>query len=505
MIYRDTDIVSKVVAQLERQLGAERFDTWFGTETRIELARGEICVVADSDFRMERLRKTFLREIQSAVTATLGPDANVAFRIDPELSAEPSESQGTAGAERSIALVDNSAEPNAAPVAAGPRVSAASTGAPTEANAARGKIRSGSQLTSLSQSFARPEGAAGRKFANLQTLQRGTSNQVAIRAAEIMLRSPGTINPLFVHGPSGTGKTHLLEGIWVEARRRGGRRVIYLSAEQFTTYFLQALRGSGLPNFRQKYRGVDLLIIDDIQFFEGKQATITELLHTIETLQREGRQVVLAADRSPTELSSLGAELLARIQSGLVCALESLDRKTRRAVLEQMAQLRDLQLTEQDLDVIADRTPGDARQLTGLINRLWATSEAHDAALSHEQIVTILDDLYPVSSAVVKLDDIQRVVCDEFGIDATTLKSSQRSRRISYPRMLAMWLARKHTQAALAEIGDFFGRKSHSTVVSAQLKVSNWVNVGEEIDTPQQTRRDVRLIVKRLEQQLHAS
>ena len=125
-------------------------------------------------------------------------------------------------------------------------------------------------------------------------------------------------------------------------RRRGGRRIIYLTAEQFTTYFLQALRGSGLPSFRQKYRAVDLLILDDVQFFVGKQATITELLHTLDALMRDAGQIVLAADRPPAELTSLGSELQTRISGGLVCAMQPLDPATRRTLLGQLAEQRQL-------------------------------------------------------------------------------------------------------------------------------------------------------------------
>ena len=301
VIHRDTDIVSQVVAQLEHRLGADRFETWFGAETRIEFLGGEICVVADSEFRMERLRKGFLREIEAAVRAAVGPSASVAFRIAPIGKISPASADDAADDVTADELVvaaaincDGGGTATACATLVSPPQSISLSGVARQETRAdvvpRAAKRSGGAPINV---FARPEASShGRKFANLSDLQRGPCNQVALSAADMLLRSPGTINPLFVHGPSGTGKTHLLEGIWCEARRRGGRRVIYLSAEQFTTYFLQALRCSGLPNFLQKYRGVELFIIDDVQFFEVKQATITVLLHTVETLQREVRTVV---------------------------------------------------------------------------------------------------------------------------------------------------------------------------------------------------------------------
>lgn len=319
----------------------------------------------------------------------------------------------------------------------------------------------------------------------------------------MVLRAPGTVNPLFVYGPSGTGKTHLLEGIWSAARQCRGRRAIYLTSEQFTTYFLQALRGSGLPSFRQKYRALDLLILDDVQFLAGKQATVIELQHTIDTLQRQGRQIVLAADRAPADLTFLGPDLVARIQSGLICGMSPLDEPTRRELLGDLCRQRDIRLPSDALDLMAQQSPGDARQLSGLVNRLWATQEATSIDLNDASVRAVLDELFPVASALVKLEDIQRIVCDEFGLDAATLKSDQRSRRVSYPRMLAMWLARKYTPAALTEIGDFFGRKSHSTVVAAQNKVSQWVDGGSQIDVDRQS-CDVRAVLHRLEERLRA-
>ena len=148
--------------------------------------------------------------------------------------------------------------------------------------------------------------ATRRKFAALSSFVTGQSNRLAFVSAEMVAQRPGQITPLLIHGPTGVGKTHLLEGIWTAAQRGPrGQTAIYLSAEQFTTLFLEALRGSGLPNFRRKYRGVGLLILDDLQFFVGKRATQVELLHTLDTMLRDGRQLVFSADRPPPNWPSL--------------------------------------------------------------------------------------------------------------------------------------------------------------------------------------------------------
>ena len=180
----------------------------------------------------------------------------------------------------------------------------------------------------------RASGLEKRRFASLDTFVAGDGNRLAVTSAEMVVRQPGQHTPLLFYGPTSVGKTHLLEGIWTAARRSHQRlTVVYLSAEQFTSHFLEALRGSGLPSFRRKYRGVGLLMIDDLQFFVGKRATQVELLHTIDTFLREGRQLVFAADRSPAELAELGPELTTRLTSGLVCRIEPPDYATRLGIV----------------------------------------------------------------------------------------------------------------------------------------------------------------------------
>jgi len=278
----------------------------------------------------------------------------------------------------------------------------------------------------------------------------------------------------------------MLEGIWSSVRR-GMKNVstVYLSAEQFTSHFLEALRGSGLPNFRRKYRGVGLLIIDDLQFFMGKRATQVELLHTIDTLLRERRQLVFAADRSPTELAELGPELTTRLASGMVCRIESPDYATRLGIVAQLARRMCVQLPLNVREYVASRLTNHARELSGAICRLQATSQALGKPITLAMAEDALKEMIHNSSRMVRLGDIEKAVCETFGLDPQSLQADDKSKGVSHPRMLAMWLARKHTRAALSEIGRYFGRRSHSTVVSAQKRVDRWVASGYSIDMAQ--------------------
>jgi chromosomal replication initiator protein len=342
-----------------------------------------------------------------------------------------------------------------------------------------------------------------RNFASLDAFIVGEGNRLAHAAVNNLLSQLGRYSPLFISGPPGSGKTHLLEGVWRTARQTAPHcRTIYLSAEQFTTQFVEALRGSGLPSFRKKYRDVELLLIDDLQFFAGKPSTLTELQHTVDTLMRAGRQIVFAADRGLPELKNLGSELVARIGGGLVCGIDAADLSTRLAILEQMAGTHETPTPRTVLEWLATQLDGDARQLAGALNRLHATSEALHCRIDLPFAQRALADLVRVNRKAVRLADITNTICEMFGIDEQSLQSESKSPVVSHPRMLAMWLARKYTRAALSEIGKHFGRKSHTTVISAEDKVSEWLVSGKKnLLLPE---GDCRLedVVKRVESQL---
>jgi len=352
-----------------------------------------------------------------------------------------------------------------------------------------------------------PKSANGftrRKFASLESFVAGDSNRLALESARIVAREPGRMTPLLIYGPTAVGKTHLLEGIWSSVRRaHRGMTAIYLSAEQFTTHFLEALRGSGLPSFRRKYRGVGLLIVDNLQFFAGKRATLIELLHTIDTLLRQGRQLVFSADRSPVKLAELGSELTTRLESGMVCPLQRPDHATRRGIVGRMARRMKIAVPPDVREFVASRLTSHARELSGALCRLQATSEAMGRSITLSMAEEALAEMIRHSGRVVRLGDIERAVCSVFGVEAKSLQSNRKAKSVSHPRMLAMWLARKHTRAALSEIGHYFGRRSHSTVVSAQKRVDQWMATGQPLQLADRTWA-IDDAIRQVEQQLLA-
>jgi chromosomal replication initiator protein len=283
-------------------------------------------------------------------------------------------------------------------------------------------------------------------------------------------------------GPTGVGKTHLLRSIVRGYRRRHPRSsALYLTAEQFTTSFVEAVRGSGLPSFRHKCRGARLLAIDDLQFFAGKQRTLEELQHTIDTLLAEGRQLVLGSDRSLAQLRFLGAEISSRVASGLVCEIRPPEFATRLGIVRGVCRELGLSLDDDVVHAIASQITAGPRELRGAIHRLQAVSLAAGEPITRPIADRALADLIRHITPAVRLPDVQRVVCDVFGVEPAQLRSDRKGRSLNAARMLAMWLARKYTRAAWSEIGEYFGRRSHSTVIAAHRRVEGLISADAEI------------------------
>lgn len=426
------EIVSALKLALADKVGQARFEVWFGTNTCLEYNGDTLTVRVPNQFYQDWLRTNFRDHIEASCRETLGKIVPVRFHIDGELRPE---------------IVK---PPCAAP--------AATCVSPKEE--------------------ARPEADATRRrrFATLDAFVVGQSNHLAWAAARSTAHRLGQSSPLVIHGPTSVGKTHLLEGIYTDVRRlRGGAQAVYLSAEQFTTLFLEALHGGGLPVFRRKYRGLDLLIVDDIQFLAGKKATLIELLHTVDLLLRDGRQLVFAADRPPSGLVELGPELTTRLQSGLVCGIEMPEYETRLGIVRQFAERMKVNLPEEVQHYVAGHITTHARELSGALNRLDATSRALGEPISRALAEQALAETVRRHARPVGLGDIDEAVSRVFGLEPKALKSDGKAKHVSHPRMLAMWLARRHTRAALSEIGSFFGGRSHSTVISAQKKVHDWM------------------------------
>lgn len=479
----DREIVLALQDAMISKVGRDRYELWFAAKARLTAQAELVQVVAANQFTLDNIRRIFRAELAEAAAEVCGLDTRVEYRFDESMVPVQSDAAKAASglADAEPAILKLNAETASAP--AGKTSRRNTKASPASDSTTNAKNRGNAKKSGNSTAGgSRPRRLPRRPSKRLEQFVVGKGNQLAFTAVQSALTRMGSASPLLLYGPPGSGKSHLLEGFAFAARSLSGlRRVVSMSAEQFTTAFLDALKGGGLPNFRNKYRELDVLLIDDIQFFAGKRATLVELQQTIDTLTRDGKQIVLTADRSPAELQSLGAELVARISGGLVCDVEQADHSTRLGILKHMAREHDFDLCDCVADVVATRISGDARQLNGAVHRLRAVHEAMGQAVTTESVESALHDIFHSARSVIRMTDIEAAVCEVFGVDSESLMSGRRVKSISQPRMLAMWLARKYTRAALSEIGEHFGRRSHSTVISAQKKVEQWMSGGVTI------------------------
>lgn len=460
----DSDRLSALRRDLAQRLGPQRYELWIGTHTTLEFADGELCVGCSSKFELQWLRSRLQDTLQACCQSVWDDAVRITFHVAKRAKRKKVESAAAKSEEAEQELAVKST-PDPRPE------------------------QRGLQFTSRSRPGTKSS------FANFVV---GKGNGLAFRTAQSVVEQPGHYGPLLLFGSPGVGKTHLCYAMLQELRQASHRvHAVRLTAEQFTVEFLTALDSRSLPSFRQKYRSIDVLFIDDIQFLVGKKATLDELLHTIDTLHERGRQVVLTCDRSPGELQKVSAELVSRISGGLAIPLESPDHATRLGIVRQLAVRLKVLLDEEVIGLIATQVCGSARQLAGAINRLVATSMARESAITIDLARATLSEFVQQNAPAVRLADIQRAVCEVFGVEPSSLKSSRKTRSVAEPRMLAMWLARKYTRSALGEIGEYFGRRSHSTVVSAQKKIERLVSEAAEIsvaDRPCQVEEAIRQV-----------
>ncbi len=331
----------------------------------------------------------------------------------------------------------------------------------------------------------------------------GQKNLLAENAIKQIISKPGQISPLCLHGPVGCGKSSLLNRVVQACRASSLRpRAMFVTAEQFTSQFLEALNGRGVPVFRRKYRELDILAVDDLQFLNNKAATISEFQSTVDQFLRDGKQIMFAADRPPAELGFLSPELRNKLSSGLVCRLSYPSQAGRSEILQRGCESRSLKIPSQFVGMIAERLRGDVRQLLGAVNRLHAAHLSQMDLQVWATIQDLLQDLFQANHRPISIESIEQAVSDVCGVATAELRSPKRCKRINVARNLAMWLSRKHTGNAFSEIGLHYGGRSHSTVISAQQKVTRWLQSGETIPLASTASCSAVDAIKRIEAKL---
>jgi chromosomal replication initiator protein len=464
-----------VVAALEQaicqRIGEPRYQLWFPEKTKFTWLDNELLVGVPNHFYQEWLKKQFADVVRTAAAEVAGTTVAVNFVIDPDLF--------------QAARREEHAPAPAGPPARQPELFADAPEPAAEPVAARSRPRS-------------------RRWHHLHEFVVGACNRVAHAAAVSVVEAPGQgPNPLVLHGPVGTGKTHLLEGIYAGLRKRQPEgRIVFATAEEFTNRFLPALRLGKLGSFRKHFRECDVLLIDDLHFLATKRATQEEFLHTFDALQAEGRQVVVSCDCHPRLVEQFVPELTDRLLGGAVWGLMQPEADTRLDLLRAKSVKNGNELLpEAVLRYLAEQLRGNVRELEGALHSVQHYSRVTSRPVDQTLVREALGDLLRHSLRIVQLVDVDRAVCAVLRLDAGALQSKQRVWSQSHPRMLAMFLARKHTSATYTEIGQHFGGRNHSTAVAAEKKVRVWLQEDGSLQMGERAVR-VREVVERVEREL---
>jgi chromosomal replication initiator protein len=301
----------------------------------------------------------------------------------------------------------------------------------------------------------------------------GASNQFAHAASMAVANQPGEhYNPLFIYGGVGLGKTHLANAIGHRATEKSpGRKVFYLSSESFMNELIGSLRRDKMDEFKTKFRNIDILILDDVQFIAGKERTQEEFFHTFNSLYESHKQIVITSDKFPKEIPGLEDRLRNRFEWGLIADIQPPDMETRVAILEKKAEAEGVQLPHDVAIFLASNIDSNVRELEGSLTRLGAFASLTKASLTVDLAREVLQNTLKGSQKEISVENIQKTICDYYNLKLGDLKAKRRTKNIAVPRQVAMYLCRKHTEASFPTIGYKFGGRDHSTVIHASKAV----------------------------------
>src|SRR6201996_1605736 len=440
---------TKTCVVLKRELGEATFGSWLG-QAALRETGDEVCLVAATGVARDWIRRHAWRRIGElwAQNDPLGRTLDLKSRMEVD----------SVGAMQRTPVIP-------APVAA--NAPSAPEVFEIEAEAAPPAAVKQGRLQGLQERFS------------FETFVSGPANEFAFAVARrVAAWADGHFNPVVFHGPYGFGKTHLLNALaWEAMRNEPTKRVVYLTAERFTSTFVKALQDKQTAAFKDELRNADLLLIDDVHFVAGKPSTQEELFHTLIALVEDGRRVVMTADRSPTEISEMEPRLRSHLQAGLVCGIEPADRTLRQGILERKLQTLAQQgkflpsAKPEVMQFLADRFTDSVRELEGALNTLVARVGGDLARLTLDEAQTILRPHLSCNERKVTVDQIQKTVAEHYGLKQADLISERRARAVARPRQVAMWLAKQITVRSLPDIGRRFGGRDHTTVLHAVRRI----------------------------------
>lgn len=342
-------------------------------------------------------------------------------------------------------------------------------------------------LTTMAEPFSRVDEVISAQLNPKYTFESfviGNSNRFAHAAALAVAEAPAkAYNPLFIYGGVGLGKTHLMHAIGHFVHRHyPGAKVVYLSTEKFTNDFINSIRDNRTGEFRNKYRNIDVLLIDDIQFLAGKESTQEEFFHTFNALHESNKQIIISSDRQPREIPTLEDRLRSRFEWGLITDIQPPDLETRAAILRKKAAIENISISDDDILLVANKITTNIRELEGALTRIKAYSSMTGQEIDETLIEKTLKDLLPsAENEPIRVEKIQRIVAEYFNLRIEDMKTKKRTNAVAHPRQIAMYLCRELTDLSLPKIGEEFGGRDHTTVMHAQDKVSTAIETNPNI------------------------
>jgi chromosomal replication initiator protein len=486
----DHEVVAALGQAIAQRIGEPRYNIWFVSVTRMTWENDLLVVGVPNRFYQEYLQTKFATTVREVACELFDRPIQVRFVIDPELFQAARRDQ----AEDRGSRAEDQGSPGANPAPTGP----------AQQPHHQRRTPDPQQIPAKPRSSLVDHRSSKRKWHRLSDFVVGACNRVAFAAAQSVVEAPGQgPNPLVLHGPVGTGKTHLLEGIYGGLRKkRPDWRVCFITSEEFTNRFVQAMRLGKLGAFRKHFRDGDALLIDDLHFLSSKRATQEEFLHTFNALQVDGKQVVVTCDCHPRLADQYAPELTDRLVGGAVWGLTPPDTDTRLDLLRSKSGREGMPLLGVEvLRFIAGQLRGNVRELEGALHSIRHLSRVTCRPIDLPLVREALADLLRHTVRVVQLTDVDRAVGRSLRLEPGALQSKQRGWAVCHPRMLAMFLARKHTAATYGEIGLHFGGRNHSTAVAAEKKVRLWLQADGEISLGERSVR-VREVIELVEREL---
>jgi chromosomal replication initiator protein len=470
------------------RVGAARYGLWFAGHARFVPLGGEVVVAVRNQHSQDWLDHTFGKAIKEAVAEVCGPGTALKWAVDSGLFSEEGDrrQETRIRSQKSEDRRQKTETPVPPPASLSPvpclLTPASQTdlfGNPVAAPKARAK-RPNPAAEVLSQPVASAK--TGRRWKHLHEFVIGPCNRVAHASALSVIEEPGDgANPLVIHGPVGTGKTHLLEGIFAGLKRKGDQRPCFVTAEEFTTRFVAASQHGKMGAFRRQFRECSALLLDDLHFLATKKATQAEFLHTFDALIADGRQVVVTTDCHPRLADELMPELVDRLLGGAVWGLLPPDPETRLEILRKKSTGANPMIPDGVLKSLAASLRGNVRELEGAVNSVRHYAKVTGRPVDQSVVREALGDLLRHAVRVVTVADVDAAVCSVLRLASGTLQSKSRAWAVTHPRMIAIYLCRKHTAATYGEISKHFGAKTHSTAVAAEKKVRAWLEKGASV------------------------